>query len=182
MPEVPRVRLAGSGDVERVEDLLAEAAAHARERGFEQWPERFSTEFVAIGVARREVRVAELDGRVMACCWLLWQDLEFWGQDDGRAGYLHRLAAADRSRGTGVGRELLLWAQREVATAGREYLRLDCLAANRRLRRWYESLGFVHVRDRVMEPAADGSRPRALTVSLYQVAVRPPGGRRRAGA
>jgi GNAT superfamily N-acetyltransferase len=42
----------------------------------------------------------------------------------------------------GVGRALLEWAERTAVERGRRFLCLDCVAANTRLRRYYEDLGF----------------------------------------
>ena len=54
------------------------------------------------------------------------------------------LAIRRRAAGTGLGRTMLRWAEREVAAAGRTYLRLDCMTANLALRSYYECAGFMH--------------------------------------
>jgi ribosomal protein S18 acetylase RimI-like enzyme len=46
-----------------------------------------------------------------------------------------------------MGRVLLGWAAREALARGKAYLRLDVMADNPRIRAYYESAGFVHVRD-----------------------------------
>lgn len=42
----------------------------------------------------------------------------------------------------GVGAQLLDWAAEETIRQGRHFLRLDCVATNRRLRSYYEAAGF----------------------------------------
>lgn len=75
---------------------------------------------------------------------LLWSDDEVWGPDAaGRAGYVHGLMVADR--GSGLGRQLLGWAEGRVVEAGRSVVRLDCVLGNDRLRRYYRSAGYAEV-------------------------------------
>lgn len=42
-----------------------------------------------------------------------------------------------------MGHHLLAWAEQQVASASRRYLRLDCVPRNMFLRRYYEDAGFV---------------------------------------
>lgn len=159
--------------MEAIRDLLAAAGAHARSLGFDQWPTRFSARFVEAGIARGEVFVLEAggaagDGRAIGVCWLLFEDKEFWGPDDGEALYLHRLAVAAEVRGQGQSPRIIDWALAEVRRRGRRWLRLDCLQANLRLRAFYENQGFVHVGDREVGHGASQSHLPGLTVSLFQ--------------
>ena len=45
--------------------------------------------------------------------------------------------------GRGIGAAILEWAMSEVRHRGRQCLRLDCLAGNAHLRRYYEEQGFI---------------------------------------
>ncbi|BDI33943.1 hypothetical protein CCAX7_59940 [Capsulimonas corticalis] len=47
--------------------------------------------------------------------------------------------------GNGIGVAMLRWAEHEVGQARRQYLRLDCLAANGALRDYYLRAGFTYV-------------------------------------
>ena len=58
------------------------------------------------------------------------------------AGYLYSLAVHPRARGQAIGTVLLGWAEAHVRRRDRAYLRLDCMASNERLRRYYETHGF----------------------------------------
>lgn len=58
--------------------------------------------------------------------------------------------------GRGVGVEILRWAEYRALWAGKEYLRLNCMADNRRLRDFYERLGFQHRGD-IAEPRGRAS-------------------------
>jgi ribosomal protein S18 acetylase RimI-like enzyme len=68
---------------------------------------------------------------------------EHVGEQEPDAGYVHRLAVRRAYAGRGMGRALLEWAAAQTAGSGRVWLRLDCMADNRRLCHYYESLGFV---------------------------------------
>lgn len=73
------------------------------------------------------------------------------------AGYVHRVAVRDR--GTGLGARLLHWAAGQVLGFGGDRVRLDCIAWNAPLRRYYERAGFTHVDDVPLPPIPGVSRP-----------------------
>ena len=133
------IRPAAAGDVDVVVDVLAEATAFVKSKGLAQWPAPFPREAILGFVASGVLYVAEAGGEVIATITLQWSDPPFWGDRDD-AGFVHRLAG--RRSHPGVGRTLLAWAENRAVERGRRFLCLDCLAANSRLRRYYEDLGF----------------------------------------
>jgi GNAT superfamily N-acetyltransferase len=133
------IRPAVAEDVDPVVDILAEATAFATSKGIAQWPARFPRETILGFLASGVLYVAEAGGEVIATITLQWSDPPFWGGRDD-AGFVHRVAV--RRPHPGVGRTLLEWAERTAVERGRGFLCLDCLAANARLRRYYEDLGF----------------------------------------
>ena len=147
MTEQLAVVRATPADVDEVLDLLAEAAAWLRERGLHQWPRRFPREQIAESVVRGETYLARAGETTVATLALQWADPFFWGEREPDAGYVHRVAVRRSFAGRGLGEELLEWADEQVRARGRRYLRLDCMAANARLRRYYEELGFAHCGD-----------------------------------
>lgn len=158
------VRRAGAADLTSVLDLLGDGAARARSAGFDQWPARFDADLVAGDIDRSQVLVVRVGASLVATCTLHLSDLRTWGPDDGTAGYVHRLAVAASHRGQGLGLRLLDRAQGELVSGGRRLLRVDCLAVNASLRRWYEGAGFVHQGDRYARAGAY----RRVWMSLYQ--------------
>ena len=137
------VRRAGPEDVETVAALLEDAAAWILARGIRQWPARFPRRFVAAAIRDHEVYLA-LDGpQAVGTFTIQWADEPVWGRRPDDAGYVHRLAVRRDRAGQGLGRWLLARAEERIRAAGRRYLRLDCMAANAGLRRYYESAGFV---------------------------------------
>jgi len=123
--------------------VLADAAAWLRERGVEQWPDRFPTEWVMPAIEAGETWLAEHDGQIAGTLVVQWDDPLFWAGYPNDAGYLHRLAV--RRHGDGLGGRLLQWAERHAAAAGKVYLRLDCVASNESLRAYYERAAYQHV-------------------------------------
>ncbi len=130
-------------DVDEIVDILSEAARWLLARGIEQWPDPFPRHRVERLVEGGEFYLGRIDGNVVGTLALLWRDPVFWGERPSDAGYVHALAVRRAYAGRGLGVRLLRWADQQVVDAGREYLRLDCLAANDCLCRYYESQGFV---------------------------------------
>jgi GNAT superfamily N-acetyltransferase len=94
---------------------------------------------------------------------MLLDDPAYWGARPPDAFYVHKLAVRRDRAGRGIGAAVVEWANAEAAEAGREFLRLDCLGDNPRIRDYYEDLGFQHRGDLV----ADGRK-----LSLYERSVR----------
>lgn len=136
------VREAGPADIDVVVEILSEAARWLIGRGIEQWPDPFPREPIEARVRRGEFFVAEHEGEIAATFALLWSDPAFWGERPADAGYVHVLAVRRAFSGRELGERLLAWAERRVAAAGREFLRLDCRSDNPVLQAYYERLGF----------------------------------------
>jgi ribosomal protein S18 acetylase RimI-like enzyme len=83
----------------------------------------------------------------------------FWPGADDDAGYIHRIAVRREARGLGV--ELLKFAERATADAGRKLLRLDCYSGNDALCSYYESAGFVRRGDVEVDARSDPTVPQA---------------------
>jgi GNAT superfamily N-acetyltransferase len=147
-----KFRPAQPDEIEVVLDVLADASAWLRARGIEQWPERLDAGWVKPAIERGETWLAvhEPDGENVGTLVVEWEDELFWAGYPADAGYLHRLAV--RRRGTGIGAQLLQWAERHTAGAGKPWLRLDCVAWNGPLRGYYERAGYEHVDDVTVGP------------------------------
>ncbi|MGC2035342.1 MAG: GNAT family N-acetyltransferase [Thermoplasmata archaeon] len=143
----PRVRPALTSDIPRILEILTDAAEWARQRGVERWwPIPFPSGRIVPPVDRKEAYVGEIEGKVVGFFVLTWADPAIWGDVPPDAGYVHLLAAERDPALRGLGRHLLGWAEERVRAAGRAKLRLDCIADNASLVRYYESVGFVRVR------------------------------------
>lgn len=139
------LRLASEEELPLAMEILVEAAAWLTTKGIDQWPSPPNIHWqqrMAAAIERREVHIVNVAGRPVGIVRLTWSD-PYW-PDDGRAGYVHSMAVRDSMHGQGIGPAILEWAMAEVHRQGKRRLRLDCLAGNRRLRRYYEDQGFVY--------------------------------------
>lgn len=149
-----KVRPARPDEINVVLDLLADAAAWLRARGVDQWPERFDASWVMPALERGDTWLAvherQDEDEVVATLVVEWEDELCWAGYPADAGYLHRLAV--RRRGTGLGAQLLRWAEEHAAAEGKRFLRLDCVAWNGPLCAYYERAGYEHVGDVTVGP------------------------------
>jgi hypothetical protein len=121
--ETARVRPAEDSDRLAIADLADRVAAHLLERGTLDW--RPSALEPPQGLFVLEER-GTVTGTVAV-------------RLEPGTGHLSFLMAVP---GGNRGRRLLAWAERYVAGTGRQVLRLDCSASNRRLLRYYQEAGY----------------------------------------
>jgi len=142
------IEQAQPSDLDTVLDILEEAADWLSSRGIDQWQPgvflRIRRQSIADQVSRGEVYLAKQDGQTVGTLTLQWADKMFWGNVPDDAGYIHRLAIRRAYAGMELGRHFLQWAEGKVASAGRDYLRLDCMAENQALGQYYEQAGFTY--------------------------------------
>lgn len=89
--------------------------------------------------------LAYVAGKLAGTVCLQWQADGLWDVGRQDAGFLHRLATASAFQGQGIGGKVVAWAESQAAQQGKSHLRLDCDAANVRLCKYYEKLGFTRV-------------------------------------
>ncbi len=161
---------ASSDELDLVIDVLGGAASWMRERGLDrglpgQWPRGWLAQRIAHG----ETFLARRDGVVVGTISLEWSDEAFWPDAPADAGYIHRLVLTSDGHGSGVGRAMIEWAEREIVAAGRPFARLDCVAESTGLRTYYEALGFVCRGERTITQSRGKFR-----AALYEKALRSP--------
>lgn len=140
-----QVRQVTSKDYPLVIEIIGEAAAWLKEKGIDQWPSPPNEHWrrrIAEQVDRGEYYLAYEGAQAVGVFGLAWKDA-YW-PDDGLAGYLHRLAIDNHKHRQGLGKVLLEEAMTLIGRQGRQFIRLDVSAENQRLRRYYESLGFIY--------------------------------------
>ena len=162
------MRPAGPAESGTVVEILRTATS-ARPGGSGPWGQEFPE--VPSRISRGEVYLALRDDDAVGTFQLTWNDPIIWGADglDGQAGYVHRLAVLPPRSGRGLGAAMIDEAARLTRRHGRTLLRLDVDDGNPGLRRYYERLGFVHVRDVTGIPRTTTSGYRSA--SLYQADV-----------
>src|SRR6059036_2416969 len=152
-----KVRQAGLHDVDIVLGILDEAAGWLKQHeipSLEAW--RILPSILSRSDLSRGVYVALVDDTAAGTFILQWSDSPFWGERPPDSGYIHKLAVRPDFAGRGIGREMLRWAEARAKSAGKRFLRLNCLAGDRKIRDYYERAGFTHRGD-IVEPRGRAS-------------------------
>ena len=156
-----KISLAKQSEIDIVLGILDEAAAWLSENKIPTvWaPGGFSRQLFLDQIANGDVYIGSIDDQPVGTFILQWKDLQFWGEQPPDAGYVHKLATRPAYAGRGIGVEMLKWAEKTARAAGKRFLRLNCLAEDRKIRDYYERAGFVH--------RGDVAGPRGVA-SLYE--------------
>jgi len=143
------VENAVAGDESTVLAIMRDAANWLKDRGINQWNGMLTPkgeELVHQRVKEGVAYLASLNGEKLGTITILWEDFQIWDEKgrDGLAGYIHGLAILRKYAGKNLGREILNWAMRRIKSQ-KSIVRLDCMAENQGLCRYYEQLGFQTV-------------------------------------
>lgn len=125
--------------------ILTEAAAWLKRKGIDQWPSPPNQHWqrrMAEAIQREELYTVGVVNNRFGIVRFTWAD-PYWS-DDNLAGYVHSMAVRSDMHGQNLCELILFWAMMKAKQAGRQFLRLDCLVGNGRLRRYYEEQGFIY--------------------------------------
>lgn len=141
-------RPAGPAELPLVMEILDEAARWLVARGIHQWESPPSPDCWAVfrgEIAAERVYIITPEGsdEVVGTFRLTWSGEPLW-KDEANAGYLYSLALRPGCIGHGIGSAVIAWLTKQFVLLGKEKFRLDCIAANKQLRAWYEGLGFSY--------------------------------------
>jgi protein-tyrosine phosphatase len=132
-----------------VRALRDELANWMLRRGIRQWsPGEMPEEWIEVCIAFGAVYLVAHDDRLVGSVTVVWDDPLIWGERPESAGYIHMLMVDRGFGGHGIGRSILEWAERSIATTGRRLARLDCAQGNQALRAYYESAGYRFAEDK----------------------------------
>jgi GNAT superfamily N-acetyltransferase len=142
-----QVTPAQSDDLDRYLDLLEEVADWLAKRGIKQWRPgsfRLSSDYYAESIKQGEVQLAFSGETLVGTLRLLLREPVVWPEiteDDGV--YVYNLAVRRMWANHQLGRRLLEWVSHRASALGRRCVRLDCVADNTFLRRYYTDAGFA---------------------------------------
>ncbi|MCE7982738.1 MAG: GNAT family N-acetyltransferase [Caldilinea sp. CFX5] len=161
-----QIAKAGADSLATAMLILGEAATRLQARGIQQWtspPPPGLSRLLEQEIAAGHLYLAWLatSQRPIGVFRLRWAD-DYWTTAAGKAGYVHSLALCDDACGYGIGEQILGWIGDYLRDRQCHYLRLDCIASNARLRRYYEEQGFLY-RGQVV----DGD----YTLALYELSL-----------
>ena len=128
-------------------DLLEAIAEWLTARGVRQYSPgsfRDTRSYFATSIERGEVHWACFDSVRLGAVRLLSEDRMVWPDvRRGEAIYVNNLVVQRGWGHRGVGLRILEWVERDARAKGRLFLRLDCVADNQFLRRYYADAGFM---------------------------------------
>jgi len=124
----------------------------------EQWDPQIPDDEIRQMIATGEAYVAVIGDVIAGAVRLSAEIEEPWENSAQDALYVHSLAVAREYAGMDVGRRILDWAAEVARRAGKTCLRLDCMAENPRLRRYYAGAGFCDL----------GQHPRHTWYALFE--------------
>ncbi|TJY42265.1 GNAT family N-acetyltransferase [Cohnella pontilimi] len=137
-------------DTDAVKRLLVRTAEWLKSKGSTQWSGLLHGEDyhdTAGAIRRGDVYVFHVGGVLAGTVILLQQpsawDRDLWGDEGHEPSiYLHRLAINRELGGTGLGTRIMRWAETGIRFPGKDRIRLDCIADNPVLNRFYSGLGY----------------------------------------
>jgi len=134
-------------DFDAVMAILREAADWLSARGINQWYHWHmdaGEQILRERLEHHEVYIFRRDNGPIGTLTIQWSDPDVWSERgiDGQAGYVHGMAVARSAGGMRVGERILEWAVATIAARGRCFARLDAMASNPPLCRYYEQRGF----------------------------------------
>jgi len=150
------VRVAASIEPATSATIIEEVATWGAAVGFPSWTPGSFTGADSVGISRLRGDIA-VDGLFLvwrgttpvATFSLLEHDPKFWPGAGDEALYLHRFAV--RRSAAGVGAHAVMWCLDEARRRDRSFVRLDCLADNPGIRRYYERFGFAVVDEKLID-------------------------------
>jgi GNAT superfamily N-acetyltransferase len=157
-----RVAAATVDHAPAVRELRNDLARWMLQRRIEQWtPGEMSLEWIETCISLGAVHVITLDEQLVGSVTVVWADPFVWAEPAEPAGYVHMLMVDRRFCGHGIGRSILAWAESSICDSGRQIARLDCARTNRRLRAYYEDVGYRFVEHKGF-PGIEGAGETAL--------------------
>jgi GNAT superfamily N-acetyltransferase len=147
-----QIRKANEEDTIRVLNLLKKTAQWLKDNEINQW------QFLLAGgddiEIENSIRNSETfgvwQGHEMIATFTLspiqseWDQHIFGIDENGDSLYLHRLAILPDYIGNGIGTDILKWITKQIET-DKAYLKLDCVAGNRKLNQFYINNGFEYL-------------------------------------
>ena len=158
------IRRAKPEELPIVMEILGEVAAWLEAKGISQWPSPPNEHWwrrTAAYIGQGDVYLVGIVKNIFATVRLTWQDA-YW-PNDGTAVYIHSMAVRPQWQGQGIGEFLLSWAAMQAYQSKRQFVRLDCLASNDRLRQYYQDQGFTYC-DQVVD--------RDYAAALYEIDIK----------
>ncbi|WP_246483801.1 GNAT family N-acetyltransferase [Heyndrickxia vini] len=143
------IRLAAIEEGDYIIRLLKEAATWIQEQGIDQWQyllDGGEDQEIIHCIADQLTYVAIMDSEIVATFTLYSEqnewDQQIWGEAPADSIYLHRLAVKPNYMKHGIGKDVFKWLEEGHLQTDKKYLKLDCVAFNKKLNQFYQNNGF----------------------------------------
>lgn len=147
------IRIANIEDLNTIKHLTEACAVAMQNIGIYQWNEHYpSREKLAADIDKNELYVLEKDSVINGIIVLTpHMDDEYlpieWLTQNAKNLYIHRLAIHPSKWGTGMGQQLMDFAENYARENNYDSVRLDTFSQNKRNHRFYESRGYIRLGD-----------------------------------
>jgi len=161
---------AKASDYDLVLMLLQEAAHRLQLQGIDQWaywldPPPYKRSWLRSGVEAGQYHFLLSETDDIASMYRLSEsDVDYWGEQQIAAYYVHSLVVRPAYSGRGYGRQMLEDVELSALAAGKVAVRLDCHAGNTRLCKYYLDLGYVKVGEKEMPHSLNNLYEKRLSV------------------
>lgn len=147
------IRIAKKEDLNSIKELTEACAVAMQDKGIFQWNEHYpSRETLAADIDKKELYVLEEDKNIPGTVVLTdYMDEEYipieWLTKSGNNLYIHRLATHPAKWGSGLGQQLMDFAEDFARENNFDSVRLDTFSQNKRNHKFYESRGYKRLGD-----------------------------------
>lgn len=133
-------------EIDEIINLYAERMQWFKDNNIKQWSKYLTNhpkeQFVKV-IEDGNYYILKIDNEIVGG-FEVSNDNHFWN-DDPNAYYLHKVVSKVGYRN--IGREIFKKAKNMAIENGKKYLRIDCLASNKKLNDIYENYGFKYVKE-----------------------------------
>ena len=150
------IKQAKADEIDTACKMLYDAALWLQGKQIDYWqnwlnPSKEHIAWIARGFENREFYFAYDEKNTIAGMYRLqFEDEFFWGKNNDKAAYIHSFTTRRDMAGKGIGKLILDVIEKQSKSSGIVYLRLDCSPEIAGLCKYYESYGFVRVKEVVV--------------------------------
>ena len=143
------IRRANEKDIPDIEAILQDAVEWMTANNIPNLWNKSNTQWDSLSKNYKinEFYLAYNDNEPVGCMAITAVDETYWPEVEyGASLYIHKLAVMQKSRGSGIAKELMDYAKEKAYADKARAIRLDCNADRKRLRNIYEENRFQYVK------------------------------------
>jgi len=137
-------------DTEQILDILFEIATDLKAKQIIQWqewlaPSREDLQWINNLIKNDSFYLILNDSTTIGIFSLSDSDQKYWGKSVDNSKYLHSLAVLPSYKKYQFGKNVINLIKADLKTKGYDYLRLDCISSNQKLKNYYSNQEFNEV-------------------------------------